>query len=255
MRYTPTLVTDVAREAASATSGTVRLDGAANLGREGMRYTDGASDRRWTGRDAGQQAAYHYARAAALWLIGTGMEVNEWPPLVLAVVVHGSLTRSTSPAVRRAGVDGAHRAYDALGRGLRQDLPPRVSADRDGQGRTAEEFLREHFEYESCAECLEDREGHAAGLDPLGNWHAWCAARPPVLITETVDGVDTYIRLGSVTRVPDYNRAGGAWAARSIHRPVKVTSSGRWEHVQMLASEWEADEWVRKQHALFISER
>ncbi|MFE9833974.1 hypothetical protein ACFYP4_02325 [Streptomyces sp. NPDC005551] len=46
-------------------------------------------------------------------------------------------------------------------------------------GQTAEEFLRELFEFELCAECFGDATDHVASPDPLGKWHAWCTFKAP----------------------------------------------------------------------------
>jgi len=47
-------------------------------------------------------------------------------------------------------------------------------------GRTAQEFLEELFEFEYCAECSVDVEDHSVVLDVLGLFHAYCL-NPPVL--------------------------------------------------------------------------
>ena len=47
-------------------------------------------------------------------------------------------------------------------------------------GRTAQEFLDDLFEYEYCAECGGDTEHHSVVLDVLGLFHAHCR-RPPIL--------------------------------------------------------------------------
>ena len=47
-------------------------------------------------------------------------------------------------------------------------------------GRTAQQFLEEIFEYEYCAECGGDTEDHTVVLDVLGLFHAHCL-KPPVL--------------------------------------------------------------------------
>jgi hypothetical protein len=47
-------------------------------------------------------------------------------------------------------------------------------------GRTAQKFLEELFEYEYCAECGGDTEDHVVVLDVLGLFHAYCL-NPPVL--------------------------------------------------------------------------
>ena len=44
----------------------------------------------------------------------------------------------------------------------------------DAQGLTAEEFMYQLFEFEYCHECGGDTDDHVAGIDPIGNWHAWC---------------------------------------------------------------------------------
>ena len=41
-------------------------------------------------------------------------------------------------------------------------------------GRTAQQFLEDLFEYEYCAECGGDTEGHIVMLDVLGLYHAFC---------------------------------------------------------------------------------
>jgi hypothetical protein len=41
-------------------------------------------------------------------------------------------------------------------------------------GRTAQEFLEDLFEYEYCAECGDDIEDHIVVLDVLGLFHAHC---------------------------------------------------------------------------------
>jgi hypothetical protein len=41
-------------------------------------------------------------------------------------------------------------------------------------GRTAQEFLEELFEYEYCAECGGDVEDHIVALNVLGLFHAHC---------------------------------------------------------------------------------
>jgi hypothetical protein len=50
-----------------------------------------------------------------------------------------------------------------LERGLLQD------------GRTAQEFLEEQFEYEYCTECDGDVEDHIVVIDVLGLFHARCS--------------------------------------------------------------------------------
>ena len=47
-------------------------------------------------------------------------------------------------------------------------------------GRTAQEFLEDLFDYEYCAECGGDTEDHTVVLDVLGLFHAYCL-KPPVL--------------------------------------------------------------------------
>jgi hypothetical protein len=47
-------------------------------------------------------------------------------------------------------------------------------------GRTAQKFLEELFEYEYCAKCGGDTEDHVVVLDVLGLFHAYCL-NPPVL--------------------------------------------------------------------------
>ncbi len=47
-------------------------------------------------------------------------------------------------------------------------------------GRTAQEFLEELFEFEYCAECSGDTEDHIVVLDVLGLFHAYCL-KPAVL--------------------------------------------------------------------------
>lgn len=37
-----------------------------------------------------------------------------------------------------------------------------------------QEFLSTLFEFEYCAECGQDSDGHFVSPDPLGNKHAWC---------------------------------------------------------------------------------
>lgn len=37
-----------------------------------------------------------------------------------------------------------------------------------------QQWLRELFEFENCAECGQDETGHTVGPDPLGLPHAWC---------------------------------------------------------------------------------
>ena len=41
-------------------------------------------------------------------------------------------------------------------------------------GRTAQKFLEELFEYEYCAKCGGDTEDHVVVLDVLGLFHAYC---------------------------------------------------------------------------------
>ena len=45
-------------------------------------------------------------------------------------------------------------------------------------GRTAQEFLEDLFEYEYCAECGGDTEHHSVVLDVLGLFHAHCLKSP-----------------------------------------------------------------------------
>ncbi len=45
-------------------------------------------------------------------------------------------------------------------------------------GRTAQEFLEDLFEYEYCAECGGDAEDHIVVLDVLGLFHAYCLNHP-----------------------------------------------------------------------------
>jgi hypothetical protein len=45
-------------------------------------------------------------------------------------------------------------------------------------GRTAQQFLEELFEYEYCAECGGDIEDHRVVLDVLGLFHAYCLKLP-----------------------------------------------------------------------------
>ena len=47
-------------------------------------------------------------------------------------------------------------------------------------GRTAQEFLEDLFEYEYCAECGGGTEHHSVVLDVLGLFHAHCL-KPPIL--------------------------------------------------------------------------
>ncbi len=47
-------------------------------------------------------------------------------------------------------------------------------------GRTAQKFLEDLFEYEYCAKCGGDTEDHVVVLDVLGLFHAYCL-NPPVL--------------------------------------------------------------------------
>jgi len=47
-------------------------------------------------------------------------------------------------------------------------------------GRTAQQFLEELFEYEYCAECAGDAEEHIVVLDVLGLFYAYCL-KPPIL--------------------------------------------------------------------------
>jgi hypothetical protein len=47
-------------------------------------------------------------------------------------------------------------------------------------GRSAQEFLEDLFEYEYCAECGGDTEDHIDVLDVLWLFHAYCL-NPPVL--------------------------------------------------------------------------
>ena len=47
-------------------------------------------------------------------------------------------------------------------------------------GRTAQEFLEDLFEYEYCDECSGDTEDHIVVLDVLGLFHAHCL-KPPIL--------------------------------------------------------------------------
>lgn len=39
---------------------------------------------------------------------------------------------------------------------------------------TAQQWLEDFFEYESCGECGWGLDQHTVGPDPLGNRHAWC---------------------------------------------------------------------------------
>lgn len=56
-----------------------------------------------------------------------------------------------------------------------QPLPDGVSYDQlvDSYGRTAQEFLDEHFEYAYCECCGRDKEDHTA-VPFMGNWFARC---------------------------------------------------------------------------------
>ena len=45
-------------------------------------------------------------------------------------------------------------------------------------GRTAQKFLEELFEFEYCAECSGDTEDHTVVLDVLGLFHAYCLKLP-----------------------------------------------------------------------------
>jgi hypothetical protein len=47
-------------------------------------------------------------------------------------------------------------------------------------GRTAQKFLEELFEYEYCAECGGDTEDHIVVFDVLGLLHAYCL-KPSIL--------------------------------------------------------------------------
>jgi len=51
-------------------------------------------------------------------------------------------------------------------------MDPEHGALQDG--RTAQEFLEELFEYEYCVECGGDVEDHIVALDVLGLFHAHC---------------------------------------------------------------------------------
>jgi len=46
-------------------------------------------------------------------------------------------------------------------------------------GRMAQEFLEDLFEYEYCAECDGDTEDHIVMLDVLGLYRAFCL-KPPI---------------------------------------------------------------------------
>jgi hypothetical protein len=46
-------------------------------------------------------------------------------------------------------------------------------------GRTAQQFLEDLFEYEYCAECGGDTADHTVMLDVLGLFHAHCL-KPPI---------------------------------------------------------------------------
>jgi hypothetical protein len=47
-------------------------------------------------------------------------------------------------------------------------------------GRTAQQFLEDLFEYEYCAECAGNIEDHSVVLDVLGLFHAYCL-KPSIL--------------------------------------------------------------------------
>jgi hypothetical protein len=47
-------------------------------------------------------------------------------------------------------------------------------------GRTAQQFLEDLFEYEYWGECGGDTEDHIVMLDVLGLYHAFCL-KPPIL--------------------------------------------------------------------------
>lgn len=49
-------------------------------------------------------------------------------------------------------------------------VPPK----RDASGITAKEFLRQTFEFEYCAECLQDAPNHTVVIGPTGHWFAMC---------------------------------------------------------------------------------
>jgi hypothetical protein len=51
-------------------------------------------------------------------------------------------------------------------------MDPEHGALQDG--RSAQKFLEELFEYEYCAECGGDVEDHIVALDVLGLFHAHC---------------------------------------------------------------------------------
>jgi hypothetical protein len=55
---------------------------------------------------------------------------------------------------------------------------------KDGDGRTAEQFLAELFEFEKCAECGGDAADHEVGM-VLGNWFAACKKGETRVKTET----------------------------------------------------------------------
>lgn len=54
-----------------------------------------------------------------------------------------------------------------------------MTAIRDAQGVTREEFIAETFEHEPCGECGQDADRHMIGKDMFGNWHAWCEEDAP----------------------------------------------------------------------------
>lgn len=252
--YTPELVRRVADVASKVSGGVLRMAEPQPEGLAGLLAYRDATDPTllWSGLTGARRAAHFYARAALVWLLATAPEreqiEGEWPEPVQRIAVD---LRSDEPEVRKAGLAGAHHAFDLLAASVRPDLG-RVAAEADQNGVAAVDALHEHFEYESCSECLTDLYGHAMGLDMFGNWHVWCVTRPPVVHVVTADGVQHYLRIGSVTRVSDYDGhwRGEAWAARSIHQQPGGALGV--EHVQMYRDEAEADRWVRQQHELFL---
>lgn len=49
-----------------------------------------------------------------------------------------------------------------------------MEPERDGNGRTAKQFLSELFEFEYCSECGGDETDHTAILWPFNLWFAKC---------------------------------------------------------------------------------
>jgi hypothetical protein len=49
-------------------------------------------------------------------------------------------------------------------------VPPK----QDASGKTVNQFLRETFEFEYCAECRQDAKNHTVVIGPTGSWFALC---------------------------------------------------------------------------------